>query len=312
MIEVKGLNKVFSTKVKQNGKKIKKEIISVNDLNFKINKGEIVGFIGPNGAGKSTTIKMITGILHPTSGEITVNGLNPIKDRKKLAYKIGCMFGQKSQLWMHLPSIDTYKLLGTIYDIEDTKLQEKIDELTTLFNIKDIIKIPVRKLSLGQRIICEIVAIMLHEPEIIFLDEPTIGLDIVVKQKLRDAILKLNKEKNVTIFFTSHDIGDVESICKRIIIIDKGRIIKDENINTLKKEYFNNKILNITYEKDVTDVIFDIPVSVNGNSIMANISGKEDISVILNKFLAYGKITDFTMEDTPLEEIIYDIYASGG
>lgn len=311
MIEITNLNKVFYSKVKQDGKKIKKEIISVNNLNLKIKKGEIVGFVGPNGAGKSTTIKMITGILHPTSGSITVDGLNPTKDRKKLAYKIGCMFGQKSQLWMHLPSIDTYKLLGTIYDVEKDKLDKRIDDLTTLFNIKDIINIPVRKLSLGQRMICEIVAIMLHEPEIIFLDEPTIGLDIMVKQKLRDVILKLNKEKNVTVFLTSHDIGDVESICERIIIIDKGNIIKDEKISTLKKEYFSNKILNITYESDVSKVKFDMPVSVNGNSIMANISDNVDISEMLNKFLQYGKIVDFTMESVPLEDIIYDIYANG-
>jgi len=310
MIEIKNINKVFLNKVKQDGKKVKKEVISVNNLNLKIEKGEIVGFVGPNGAGKSTTIKMITGILHPTSGSISVDGLNPIKDRKKLAYKIGCMFGQKSQLWMHLPSIDTYNLLGTIYDVEKNKLNKRIDELTTLFNIQDIINIPVRKLSLGQRMICEIVAIMLHEPEIIFLDEPTIGLDIVVKQKLRDVILKLNKEKNVTVFLTSHDIGDVESICERIIIIDKGNIIKDEKICTLKREYFSNKILNITYESDVSKVKFDMPVSVNGNSIMANINDNVDISEMLNNFLQYGKILDFTMESIPLEDIIYDIYAS--
>jgi len=311
MIEVTNLRKVFYNKVKKDGKKAKQEIVSVNSLNFTINKGEIIGFVGPNGAGKSTTIKMITGILHPTSGNISVNGLNPTKDRKKLAYRIGCMFGQKSQLYLHLPSIDTYRLLGTIYDIEKNKLDTKINELTTLFNIKDIINIPVRKLSLGQRMICEIVAIMLHEPEIIFLDEPTIGLDIVVKQRLRDAIIKLNKEKNVTVFLTSHDMGDVESICERIIIIDKGNIIKDENIDTLKKEYFSNKILNITYENDVTNIDFEMPVSVNGNNIIASIGDSDNISETLSKFLRYGKIIDFSMESTPLEDIIYDIYANG-
>ena len=191
MIEVNGLNKIFYNKVKKDGKKVKQEIISVNNLNFKINKGEIVGFVGPNGAGKSTTIKMITGILHPTSGNILVDGLNPIKDRIKLTYKIGCMFGQKSQLYLHLPSIDTYKLLGTIYDIEKEQLNKQIDDLTTLFDIKNIINIPVRKLSLGQRMICEIVAIMLHNPEIIFLDEPTIRIRHRCKTKVKRYYIKI-------------------------------------------------------------------------------------------------------------------------
>ena len=179
---------------------------------------------------------MMTGIIYPTNGSIKVLGFNPTKDRKKLAYKIGCMFGQKSQLWMHLPALDSYKLLGAMYDIPDKELNKRIEELTELFDIKDLLHIPVRKLSLGQRMICEICAIMLHKPEIIFLDEPTIGLDIVVKRKVREVIRKINKENNTTIFLTSHDIGDVEKLCERLIIIDHGTVIKDESISNLKTD----------------------------------------------------------------------------
>ena len=242
MIEVENLSKKFTKKIKKEGVKglffsEEKEYQAVDNISFEVKKGEIIAFVGPNGAGKSTTIKMLTGILHPTSGNIEVAGFNPSKDRKKLAYKIGCMFGQKSSLWMHLPAIDTYKLYGAMYDIPKDEINKRIDEVVQMFNIKDLINIPVRKLSLGQRMICEIAAIMLHKPEILFLDEPTIGLDIVVKEKVRNAIKKINKEQGTTIFLTSHDLGDIEKLCERIIIIDKGKIIKDESLENLKKDY---------------------------------------------------------------------------
>ena len=246
IIKVENLEKVFIKTIKQGYfKKVKKEYKAVNNISFNVDEGEIIAFVGPNGAGKSTTIKMLSGILHPTHGDITVAGLNPIKDRKKLAYKIGCMFGQKSSLWMHLPAIDTYKLYGSMYDIPDEELNKRIEEIIELFSLQEIINIPVRKLSLGQRMICEIGLIMLHKPQILFLDEPTIGLDIVVKEKVRKAILDIHKKTNTTIFLTSHDLGDIERICKRIIIIDKGQIIKDESIEELKKEYLSEKIITI-------------------------------------------------------------------
>ena len=211
MIEVKNLSKKFIKKINGRGLKgiifpEKKEYEAVKNINLKVKKGEIIAFVGPNGAGKSTTIKMLTGIIHPTSGEISVAGFNPTKDRKKMAYKIGCMFGQKSSLWMHLPAIDTYKLYGAMYDIPKEELEKRINEIIKTFGIEEIINIPVRKLSLGQRMICEIAGIMLHKPEILFLDEPTIGLDIVVKEKVRNAILKVNKELNTTIFLLKRKI----------------------------------------------------------------------------------------------------------
>lgn len=315
MIRVEGLKKTFTKKIRKNGflgfvKGEKKNFEAVRNINFEIKDGEIVGFVGPNGAGKSTTIKMLTGIIHPTEGNVEVLGLNPTKDRKVLGYKIGCMFGQKSSLWMHLPAIDTYRLLGAVYDIPKQELEERINELVELFNLQEIINVPVRKLSLGQRMICEIAAVMLHKPEILFLDEPTIGLDIVVKEKVRQAILDTNKKYNTTIFLTSHDLGDIEKVCERIIIIDKGTIIKDESIETLKHEYLSEKFITIMYDNNIENVEFDYPImSKAENKIMLKVDTKRiTISEILEKFMKYGNIIDMEALPLPLEEVIYDIY----
>jgi len=313
IIEVKDLNKICMKKVKKG--KFKKENIkfeAVKNISFKVNKGELVAFVGPNGAGKSTTIKMLTGIIHPTSGEIKVAGLNPTKDRKKLAYKIGCMFGQKSGLWMHLPAIDTYRLFGAMYDIEKNELEKRISEIIELFDLEEIINIPVRKLSLGQRMICEIGLIMLHKPEILFLDEPTIGLDIMVKEKVRKAILDIHEKTNTTIFLTSHDLGDIERICKRIIIIDRGQIIKDEDIEKLKQEYLSERIITIVYEENIQDKKIDFEVIEKvDNKIRLRIDTKKiTISEVLEKFMKYGNIVDMEAIPISLEDVIFEIYSN--
>lgn len=256
IIEVKNLKKQFKIKEKEKGLKgslksiIKpkyKTINAVNDISFSVEKGEILAFIGPNGAGKSTTIKMLTGILYPTSGEIIVNGLNPSKQRKKLSYKIGTVFGQKEQLWTHLTPYDNFKFFGAIYDIPNNLIEERIQDLIKTFDLESFINTPVRNLSLGQRIRCEIVAALIHKPDILFLDEPTIGLDPVVKQNIRKLIKKMNKEYNTTIFLTSHDIGDIEKLCKRVIIVNNGKIIMDDsmkklNISNMPLEYIITQI----------------------------------------------------------------------
>lgn len=311
IIKVENLEKVFIKTIKQGYfKKVKKEYKAVNNISFNVDEGEIIAFVGPNGAGKSTTIKMLSGILHPTHGDITVAGLNPIKDRKKLAYKIGCMFGQKSGLWMHLPALDTYKLYGSMYDIPDEELNKRIEEIIKLFSLQEIINIPVRKLSLGQRMICEIGLIMLHKPQILFLDEPTIGLDIVVKEKVRKAILDIHKKTNTTIFLTSHDLGDIERICKRIIIIDKGQIIKDESIEELKKEYLSEKIITIFYEENIEkeQIDFEILEKSDNKVIFKVDTNKISMDQILKKFMKYGNIIDLEAIPVSLEEVIYDIY----
>lgn len=258
IIEVKGLNKKFKVKEKEKGIKgslksiIKpkyKTINAVNDINFNVEQGEMLAFIGPNGAGKSTTIKMLTGILYPTSGEISVLGLNPSKKRKQLAYKIGTVFGQKEQLWTHLTPYDNFKFFGAIYDIQDNEIEERIEELKKTFELEEFINTPVRNLSLGQRIRCEIVAALIHKPQILFLDEPTIGLDPVVKENIRKLIKKMNKEFNTTIFLTSHDIGDIEKLCKRVVIINHGKIIMDDSMKNIKNNYAN-----IPLEEIITEI----------------------------------------------------------
>ena len=251
VIEVKNLNKTFRVKLKEKGLKgsIKsifnpkyKTVKAVKNISFNVEKGEMIAFIGPNGAGKSTTIKMLTGILYPDKGSINVLDIDPKKERKKLAYQIGTVFGQKEQLWTHLTPYDNFKFFGAIYDIPDKRVEKKIEELKVLFELEDFINTPVRNLSLGQRIRCEIVASLIHEPKVLFLDEPTIGLDPVVKENIRTLIKRMNKEYKTTIFLTSHDVGDIEKLCKRVVIVNKGNIVLDDTMENLKYHYLNKKI----------------------------------------------------------------------
>lgn len=318
IIEVKNLSKTFEKKVAGKGLKnlfnpTYEKFEAVKNISFKVNEGEMIAFVGPNGAGKSTTIKMLTGIIHSTSGEIKVDGLDPAKDRKKLAYRIGCMFGQKSNLWMHLPAIDTYKLFGAIYDIDEEIVSKRIAELVDIFDIEDLIYTPVRKLSLGQRMILEIVGVLIHEPKIIFLDEPTIGLDIVVKEKVRNLIKEINRRKKTTVFLTSHDIGDVESLCDRIIIIDKGKIVTDDKISNLKEKYKKEKYVTLTYEENIEKVKFGYKVQkIEGNKVTLIIDEtKNKMSNVLSKCMSLGNVLDIESKDVSLEKVIFDIYTEG-
>ena len=319
VIEVSNLRKEFKVKTKEEGfrgslksmiKPQYKNVEAVKGINFQVDKGEILAFIGPNGAGKSTSIKMLTGILKPTAGDIKVCGLNPDRERKKLSYKIGTVFGQKSQLWFHLPPLDSFKLLGGIYEIESKKLVKRIEYLKEIFDIYDLMDIPVRKLSLGQRIRCEIAAAILHEPEMIFLDEPTIGLDVIVKQRIRELILKLNKEEKTTIFLTSHDAGDIEKLCRRAIIINHGEIVLDESVKSLKYSYLNKKYIHIKYSEPVN--IQDMPVDIvksKGSALQVRVDTKEqDIDEVLSILIKLGRVEDININETPLEEVISFIY----
>jgi len=319
IIKVQNLYKNFKVKTKEEGLKGSirsiispsyREIEAVNNISFEVEKGEILAFIGPNGAGKSTTIKMLTGILHQASGSIEVLGLNPSTQRKQLSFRIGTVFGQKSQLWFHLPPLDSFNLLGNIYEMDKTKLKNRIEFLKETFEIGDLMDVPVRKLSLGQRIRCEIAASILHEPEIIFLDEPTIGLDVVVKQKIRELILKLNKEEKTTIFLTSHDAGDIEQLCKRAIIINHGQVVLNESIKSLKYDYLNKKEISIKYNHEIK--VDDPNINVvkrKGSALKVQVdTSKQDIEEVLTELIKYGKVDDITISEPPLEEIISYIY----
>lgn len=253
-IMVNNLNKTFKIIKKKNGLKeslksfFKRDYIyvdAIKNVNFSIEKGEIVGYIGPNGAGKSTTIKILCGILSPDCGEVSVDGFVPWKDRQKYVSNIGVVFGQRSQLWWDIPANDTFDLLKDIYNIPNDQYLETKNKLIELLGIVDVINIPVRQLSLGQRMRCEIAASLLHKPSILFLDEPTIGLDAVSKKVVRDFIKKINKEDNVTVLLTTHDMNDIEALAKRIIMIGKGQILYDGSLQKLKHKYDNNKYITI-------------------------------------------------------------------
>ncbi len=253
-IKVENLSKTFRVKRKEKGMRgsVKaifhpqtEEIRAVNGISFSVKEGEMLAFIGPNGAGKSTTIKMLTGILYPDGGRVEVLGIDPTKKRKQLAYRIGTVFGQKEQLWTHLTPYDNFRFFGAIYDLSEQETEERIVELAERFELSGFIDTPVRNLSLGQRIRCEIVASLLHKPKVLFLDEPTIGLDPVVKENVRELIRQMNREEQTTIFLTSHDVGDIEKLCQRIIIVNDGQIVLDDSVDHLKHHYLEKKDISL-------------------------------------------------------------------
>ncbi|MEX1375862.1 MAG: ATP-binding cassette domain-containing protein [Eubacteriales bacterium] len=319
-IEVENLTKNFSTKIKTEGfKQSVKSMIhpeyqsvdAVQNISFKVKEGEIVAFIGPNGAGKSTTIKMMTGILHPTSGVIKVLGLDPVKNRRVLAKQIGTVFGQKSQLWFHLPPTDSFRLLGDIYEVPEKEYKKRIDYLIDIFDISELLKTPVRKMSLGQRVRCEIAASLIHQPKILFLDEPTIGLDVVVKQKIRELILNINKEYNTTIFLTSHDAGDIEKICKRAMVIDHGKVVLDESVKNLKYDYLRRKIVAAKFSEKFQPIKMDGVEIIKSTDYAASLHVDTEL-VSINKVISAisqgDSLADITITDPPMEEIILDIF----
>lgn len=313
------LSKTYKVKVREEGlksalkslvKPTYKEVQAVSDVSFSVEAGEMLAFIGPNGAGKSTTIKMLTGILHPTTGSANVLEYNPVKDRRKLSYQIGAVFGQKSQLSFHLPPVDSFRLLSNVYEIEKSEYEERLERLAKLLELGEFMNTPVRKLSLGQRVRCEFAASLLHAPRILFLDEPTIGLDVVVKHNIRELITKLNKEENVTVFLTSHDAGDVENLCRRAIVIDHGKVALDMSVKKMKYDYLNKKVISLRL-KDKADIPkIDGVTPIKVTSYAAKFSVDTQIAP-MGKILASldsENIEDITIEEPPMEEIIASIY----
>ncbi len=323
-IEASNLSKSYRTRVKPAGlaaslqaliRPVWRDIPAVRDISFTVPQGEILAFIGPNGAGKSTTIKMMTGILRPSAGTISVLGLNPQTERSRLAYHVGSVFGQKSQLWFHLPPTDSFALLGRIYDVEPQALRQRIRDLTDRFELGDLLDVPVRKLSLGQRIRCEVAASLLHEPEILFLDEPTIGLDVVVKQNIRELILQLNREKGTTVFLTSHDAGDVELLCRRAIVIDHGQLVLDQPVKKLKYDYLNRKVVAVRFtEPHRLEPMPGVTLEKTGGlgSSLTVDTRIRPIGEVLAWLVQTGAVADITVEDPPMEQIIAAIFASQG
>ena len=275
--------------------------------------GELLGFIGPNGAGKSTTIKILTGILFPTSGQAEVLGYVPWKQRQQLAYKIGTVFGQRPQLWYHLPAIDTFILFGKIYELPDKFVRKRIDLLSEAFEIQELLETPVRKLSLGQRMRCEVAASLLHQPRLLLLDEPSIGLDVVAKQRIRDTIRRMNEEEGVGVLLTSHDASDIEALCKRVIIVNHGHIVYQDKVSSLKRRFLTSKLVDVRYAEEVQP-----DFSISGTTILK--IGKYGVKLrfdthqtpveaVITKLAENGNLVDVTISDPSLEEVIAKIYS---
>lgn len=319
-INVSHVNKTFKVAKRKSGLKaslksfFKREYVYINavkDVSFQIKKGEIIGYIGPNGAGKSTTIKILSGILIPDSGTVQVNGMIPWKDREKYVSNIGVVFGQRSQLWWDIPAEDTFDLLKDIYKLDNEEYQKTKETLTELLDIKDIIQIPVRQLSLGQRMRCEIAASLIHKPSILFLDEPTIGLDAVSKEVVRNFIKKINKELKTTIILTTHDMSDIEALAKRIILIGKGQILYDGTLKNLKEKYGNNKSVQIyTKEKikkiNKKGVIKQSKID-NGYNFIIDVN-KITISNFLKYLSTNINIDDVEIDNENIDNVIIKLY----
>jgi len=289
------------------------EKTAVAGIDLKVEGGETLAFLGPNGAGKSTTIKMLTGILHPTAGHARVLGMVPWKERAALAFRIGAVFGQKSQLWYHLPPADTFELLGRMYELGRSDYLRRRDELVERFELGPHMETPVRKLSLGERMRCEIAAAFLHRPELLFLDEPTIGLDVLVKRRIRELIAERNREEGTTVFLTSHDPSDIEQLCRRAVVIHHGTVIFDAPVERLKREVLTSKTVRVKL-RDGARLPEKLPDGVRASetgpsawrlSVDTSAASIEDV---LAAFVGHCAIEDMTVEDPPMEEVIRAIY----
>lgn len=283
---------------------------AVDNISFEISEGELVGFLGPNGAGKTTTIKILAGILYPTSGKAKVLGYNPWQRKKDFQKQFGIVFGQKSQLIWDLPAMEGFIFNKEVYEIENKIFQKTIDELVEVLEIKDILHVPVRKLSLGQRMKCELAASLLHRPKVLFLDEPTIGLDVISQQKMRRFITEYNKKEKTTILLTSHYMEDVEALCKRVVIINNGKIVYDGALDTLVQKYATHKILKITFKKPIMRQDLEQFGEIREfNSMRTVLKIKKETttsaaSQILNKF----PVDDILIDEIEVEEVIRRIF----
>lgn len=337
IIDIQSLSKHFKTLNRHEGlvgtfrdlfSKDYSTIKAVDDISMSINKGEIVGYIGPNGAGKSTTIKMMTGVLKPTGGRIVVNGNVPYANRKKNAQFIGVVFGQRSQLWWDLPVIESFKILKEIYRVDTADYDRTIKMFNDLVDLEKLYGKPVRTLSLGQRMLCDIAAAFLHRPKVVFLDEPTIGLDISIKRKIRTVIQELNATEKTTIILTTHDIGDIEALCKRVVIIDKGKIIFDdamEKVTKLFGAYRTLKVqLNPNGDSGHEQFCETIKRQFAANTTLEMASGENgwvDITInqddvplrdVLNYAMTEYKVRDIKIAEIATESVIQKIYDGAG
>ncbi|MBU0928272.1 MAG: ATP-binding cassette domain-containing protein [Spirochaetes bacterium] len=315
------LSKTFSTRVRPAGRLSalrsflrpeNRDVEAVKGVSFEVGEGEVVAFLGPNGAGKSTTIKMLMGILRPSGGSASVLGLDPVRDRLELSRCVGAVFGQKSQLWFHLPPSDSFRLLGAIYEIDDDDRKWREAELIERFGLAPFWDVPVRKLSLGERIRCEIAASLLPAPLVLFLDEPTIGLDVVAKREIRQLLADAARIDDTTVFMTSHDMGDIEKVCKRAIIIHHGEVVVDETMKDLRHRALSKKYVGVRYASPVNlDLPSLSPVKRTAVAASYEVDTREhSLAEVVRALAAKGELEDITVEDEPLENVIAGIYSA--
>jgi ABC-2 type transport system ATP-binding protein len=321
IINTKGLKRTFKVNQREKADFIStiksfifrdyRYIEAILNIDFKVKTGEIRGLIGPNGAGKSTTIKILSGILYPTAGEVKVMGYIPWTDREAYVKNIGVVFGQKSQLWWDLPPIDTFLLNKKMYKVSEKVFKDNLEYFKDLFNISDVITRPTRLLSLGERMKCELICAMLHEPKLVFLDEPTIGLDILSKEAIRNFIKQTNKEKNTTFILTTHDLSDIENLCGNITIINKGVSEYDGTLKNLKNFISNNKIVQIEFTQPVPRKMLDVFKIKSYDPLFVEIEmGQVGIQAELTKIISSFPVHDININDISIEEVIKQMYSA--
>ena len=313
-IQVEGVEKRFSVRRRRGRlRRERREVAAVDGIGFTIERGTLVGYLGPNGAGKSTTVKMLTGILVPSRGHIRVAGLDPSRQRVELARRIGVVFGQRSQLWWDLPLRDSFDLLRHIYRVPAERHRQNLERFTEVLALAPFLDTPVRQLSLGQRMRGELTAALLHDPEIVFLDEPTIGLDVVAKAAVREFLADVNRERGVTVLLTTHDLADIERLCSRLLIIDHGHLIWDGGIDELKRAYGQERTLVVDLEEPAP------PLEVAGARVVRSEGPRQwlafrrdeaNAAELIAEVAARYRIVDVAIEETEIEEIVRRIYAA--
>ena len=294
-------------------------LTAVDSISFEVKAGELIGYIGPNGAGKSTSIKMLTGILQPTSGSIDVFGYHPFNDRKRYTQHIGVVFGQRTQLWWDIAVRESFALLGTIYDVDKREFENRLAQLTEIFNLEEVISTPVRKLSLGQRMRCDLAASLLHNPKVLFLDEPTIGLDAVAKDGIRSFLRKINKEFGTTIILTTHDLKEIEELCDRIVILDHGKILYDGGLREIKGIEGLQRTITIDFTGAVSgsELLASLPESIelkqqSARRVLLSYDQKQTPTAeLVRSLFASSEVADLTISEPDIEQVIMKIYREG-
>lgn len=310
-VELKNLRKVFELRLGSGFRRTKREVVAVHGVSLTVPQGQSLALIGPNGAGKSTIIKMLTGVLRPTDGDASVLGLRPWEQRQKLAARVGSVFGQRSQLWYHLPPRDSFDLLAHVYEIPKKDYLKRRDELVERLRMSDTFDVPVRKLSLGQRMRAEIAASLLHKPELLFLDEPSIGLDVVARQELRQIVRQWHREEGLTVFLTSHDAGDIEAVSERVVVINHGQVVLDDNVDNVRKQYLSSRVLGVVFQKD--QAVVQLPglrlLDTTGSKHRYEVdTTKTSVATLMSHLLGLGEVADVSIDDPPLEDVIAHIY----